>query len=186
MKPSILTALVVAPLALGAGTLAALADTADPPAADLHVTSGLFKNGAVLPTSLTCDGGGIPPMLTWSGAPDKTKSFAVEVRDLDAKAGTFAHWVVSGIPKNLSAIGGVPEGAVAGMNSNGDNGWAPACPPAGETHRYSFMVFALDKNIESRDFTMGLLDSAMQGHILASGSIVGTYERLGAAGDMTP
>jgi Raf kinase inhibitor-like YbhB/YbcL family protein len=191
MKAKLLTTLVATPLALSAGALVAMADTPsdmDNVNNELHVTSGMFKDGGTLPESMSCDGGAVPPMLTWSGAPDKTKSFAVEVRDLDSKDGKFTHWIVSGIAKNVSAIGGVPEGAVAGLNSNGDNGWAAVCPPAGQTHRYEFTVYALDKNIESRDFNMGLLDSAMKGHVLGSGSIVGSYRRGGEAtgGAMQP
>src|SRR5579884_2916516 len=104
---STLTTIVLAGLfgafSLKAGHLMAqVAQVKDQGNADkLEVTSGMFENGATLPSVLTCDGAGIPPMLAWSGAPDGTKSYAVEVRDLDAKNGKFAHWIVTGIPKNI-------------------------------------------------------------------------------------
>jgi Raf kinase inhibitor-like YbhB/YbcL family protein len=166
---------------VAAGTLVAGADTHVNPPADLTVTSGLFQNQGTLPTEMSCDGADTPPMLTWSGAPAGTKSFAIEVRDLDNHDGRFSHWIVSGIPANLNAIGGVPPGAVAGMNSDGDNGWDGPCPPAGETHRYQFTVMAIDKDIHSRDFTLDKLDSAMNGHVLASGAIVAAYTRPAGA-----
>jgi Raf kinase inhibitor-like YbhB/YbcL family protein len=167
-----IAAVLVAPL-----TLVAAAALADPPRT-LQVTSGMFRDGEALPLAMTCDGGGIPPMLTWAGAPTAAKSFAVEVRDLDAPDGKLAQWIVSGIPKNVNAIGEVPEGAVAGLNRNGDNGWAPPCSAAGETHRYAFTVFALDMDIASRDFTHDKLEAALKGHVLMSGEIVGWYTRL--------
>jgi Raf kinase inhibitor-like YbhB/YbcL family protein len=170
-------AIFLSPFLVAAGTLVAAADTHVNPPADLNVSSGQFDNNGALPVSMTCDGADNPPMLTWSGAPDGTKSFAIEVRDLDNRDGRFAHWVVSGIPKNLDSIGGVPPGAVAGMNSHGDNGWDGPCPPAGETHRYQFTVMALDKDIHSRDFTLDKLDAAVNGHVLASGAIIGSYTR---------
>nr|HEX4318076.1 YbhB/YbcL family Raf kinase inhibitor-like protein [Kofleriaceae bacterium] len=176
---------VITTFALAASSLVAYADKHVNPPADLTVTSGMFKDKGAIPTEMTCDGAETPPMLTWSGAPDNTKSFAIEVRDLDNQGGKFAHWIVSGIKKDVTSIGGVPDGAVAGMNAKGDNGWMGPCPPAGATHRYQFTVFALDKNLNSRDYTLDKLDSAVKGHVVASGAIVGTYTRQ-AKTDLKP
>ncbi len=183
MKSTALTGILFAALAL---TVGHLAHTKDNPA-KLQVTSGMFQNGGTMPSAMTCDGNGIPPMLTWAGVPDGTKSFALEVRDLDTK-NRFVHWIVTGIDKNVSAIGALPEGAVAGENSRGDNSWDPPCPPMGETHRYQFTVFALDKDISNRDFTVDKLDKAVEGHTLASGDIVAKYTRLSGtpSGDEQP
>ncbi len=177
MKSTTLTGMLIAGLALTAGHF--VPDVLGRNNPDLQVTSGMFQYGDTLPSAVTCDGGGIMPVLTWTGAPDATKSFAVEVRDLDAASGKFAHWIVTGIAKNLNAIGSVPDGAAAGMNSKGTSGWEPPCPPMGQTHRYAFTVFALDKNIVNPDFTLDKLHSAIDGHVLASGQIVGEYTRLG-------
>jgi phosphatidylethanolamine-binding protein (PEBP) family uncharacterized protein len=35
------------------------------------------------------------------------------------------------------------DGAVQAANSGGQPGWQPFCPPAGETHRYQFVLYAL-------------------------------------------
>ena len=57
-----------------------------------------------MPAAMTCDGAATLPQLTWSGAPERTKSFALVVTDPDAPKGTFVHWVISGIPANVTSI----------------------------------------------------------------------------------
>jgi Raf kinase inhibitor-like YbhB/YbcL family protein len=173
---------IIALLSCAAGTAAADPPTkANPIEGSLTVTSTQFKDGGPMPADMTCDGTARMPQLSWSGAPDRTKSFAISVTDPDAPKGTFVHWVVSGIPANVTSLTAVPEGAVAGMNSNGDNGWQAPCPPPGTAHRYVFTVYALDTKLGDRDLTNARLDTAMNGHILAKGTITAHYERAGQA-----
>lgn len=57
-------------------------------------------------------------------------------------------------------------------------GWIPLCPPSGR-HAYHFRVYALDTLLTGLEApTRAQLEAAMQGHILATGQIVGTYERV--------
>lgn len=45
-----------------------------------------------------CEGGNILPLLTWSGVPEGTKSFAVTVYDLDVPIGSgWWYWTVVNI-----------------------------------------------------------------------------------------
>jgi Raf kinase inhibitor-like YbhB/YbcL family protein len=165
-------------LVVAASSLPALA--APPRAAgSLVVSSPQFASNARLPTELTCEGAGKMPQLTWAGAPDGTRAFAITVIDPDAPKGAFVHWVVDGIPANVRSITGVPTGAVAGPNSNGDNGWAPACPPPGKPHRYVFTVYALDTAVHDADLTATQLENTIAGHVLAKGDITATYQRGG-------
>jgi phosphatidylethanolamine-binding protein (PEBP) family uncharacterized protein len=46
-----------------------------------------------------CGGKNISPALSWSGAPNGTKSFALSIYDPDAPTGSgYWHWVVFNIP----------------------------------------------------------------------------------------
>lgn len=151
--------------------------SADPDLPIMKVTSTQFADHGKLPSDMTCDGAEKLPQLTWAGAPDGTKGYAIVVSDLDTPSGSVNHWVVSGISENVTSTTGVPAGAVAGENHNGDNGWAGPCPPRGTTHHYLFTVFALDTRIADSGYDAQRLAQAMKGHILARGELVGLYAR---------
>ncbi|XPE23566.1 YbhB/YbcL family Raf kinase inhibitor-like protein [Shigella sonnei] len=77
-------------------------------AAAFQVTSNEIKTGEQLTTShvfsgFGCEGGDTRPSLTWSGAPEGTKSFAVTVYDSDAPTGGgWWHWTVANIPATVT------------------------------------------------------------------------------------
>lgn len=145
----------------------------------LTVASSAFRHNELIPPEYTCDGTERPPPLSWSGVPSATKSVAILVDDPDAPNGMFTHWLVSGIPPtttSLPAGGALPPGAVAAHNSKGLTGYAGPCPASGR-HLYHFRVFALDTAIAAPASTAAFL-SAIDGHVLAIGELVGTYQRL--------
>jgi len=52
------------------------------------------------------------------------------------------------------------------------------CPPQGKLHRYFFKVYALDTTLGLKSgATKSQLESAMPGHILAQGEMIGKYGR---------
>ena len=59
-------------------------------------------------------------------------------------------------------------------NDWGKNEWGGPCPPSGR-HRYFFKVYALDV-VASGD-TKAELVKAIEGHVLAQGELVGTYQK---------
>jgi len=63
-----------------------------------------FENNSGIPPEFTCDGRDISPQLSWSDFPKETKSFALSLEDPDAPMGTFIHWLVYDIPKNVNNI----------------------------------------------------------------------------------
>lgn len=79
-------------------------------AAAFQVTSNEIKTGEQLTTShvfsgFGCEGGNTSPSLTWSGAPEGTKSFAVTVYDPDAPTGSgWWHWTVANIPATVTYL----------------------------------------------------------------------------------
>ena len=150
----------------------------------LRLTSAEFKDGDPIPAIYTCDGANVSPPLAWSGVPAGTRSFALIVDDPDAPRGTYTHWVLFDLPAQAT---GLPEGVPAeptpssggrqGTNSANKVGYTGPCPPSG-THRYVFTLYALDAMLDlPAGATKQEVLDAMQGHILAEGSLMGRYQR---------
>jgi Raf kinase inhibitor-like YbhB/YbcL family protein len=149
---------------------------------NLQVSSSAFANGATIPVEFTAEGDDTPPPLSWSPPPPGTRSVALLVEDPDAPnpdapQRTFVHWIVTGIPAVVTSIdSNLPTGAVAGTNDMGERAWAGPNPPIGR-HRYFFRVFALDIDLDDAGLNKSELMSAIKGHVLAQGELIGTYER---------
>jgi len=70
------------------------------------------------------------------------------------------------------------DGARQGRNSFGKVGYGGPCPPAGQTHRYFFRLYALDTKLDlAAGAQRSALDSAMQGHVLAQSEYMGTFHK---------
>lgn len=147
----------------------------------LILSSSAFTGGGTIPSKYTCDGQNISPPLSWQGEPAKTKSFALIVDDPDAPVGVWDHWLLYNIPatthqlsENLTTL---PSGADGGKNSFGKTNYGGPCPPDRE-HRYFFKLYALDTKLNiASDATKPQLESAMQGHILGTATLIGKYDR---------
>ncbi len=131
--------------------------------------------GELVPEKFTCDGEDISPSLSWSDAPDQTKSFAILVHDPDAPSGDWVHWIVYDIPEDINSIS---QGEVPGEQAKNDFGkkeYGGPCPPSG-THRYFFVVYALDaENLEISD--KDDFFKKMEEHALAKAELVSRYSR---------
>jgi len=144
--------------------------------ATLQVSSPSFKNGDYIPTMYTCEGQSINPPLEIQGIPQGTRTLALIMDDPDAPAGTFDHWVIWNIePAKTIRENSAP--GTEGSNGKGAKGYTGPCPPAGTgLHHYHFKVYALNTKL---DLQTGVkkadLESAMKGHILGQGELVGLY-----------
>jgi Raf kinase inhibitor-like YbhB/YbcL family protein len=151
----------------------------------LTVSSTAFKEDATIPTRYTCSGEDISPALAWSGAPENTKSLALIFDDPDAGNPAFTHWLLANIPANTQSLaenaphdGTLSNGAVQGQNSSGKPVYVGPCPPPGDAHHYHFAFYALDATLSLQPgFSKQELASAMQGHTLAWGELVGLFAR---------
>jgi Raf kinase inhibitor-like YbhB/YbcL family protein len=145
----------------------------------LTLTSDAFANGQSIPAKYSCVGKNISPALAWNEPPAGTQSFALIVDDPDAPAGTWVHWVLFNIPvSTLSLDESMDTSAMsAGRNSSGKMSYDGPCPPSG-THRYFFKLYALDSTLSlSPGATKEQLLTAMKGHILAQGELMGTFSK---------
>jgi len=151
----------------------------------MNLTSTSFQEGSRIPAKFTCNGAGVSPQLAWSAPPAGTASFALLVTDPDAPGGTFVHWVLynlpagtRALPEGLPAEGQLPDGALQGRNDFGEIGYGGPCPPPGSPHHYVFTLYALDAKLNLPvGATRAQVEAAMQGHILASGRLVGLFQR---------
>ena len=151
----------------------------------MNLTSTSFQAGSQIPAKFTCSGAGISPQLAWSAPPAGTVSFALIVTDPDAPGQTFVHWVLYGLPaetrallEGLPGLGQLANGSRQGRNDFGDLGYGGPCPPPGPAHHYIFTLYALDAKLNLPvGATRAQVEAAMQGHILASGELIGVYRR---------
>lgn len=142
------------------------------------LSSSAFVHEGMLPSKYTCDGEDMSPPLSWSGVPEGTRSLALTMDDPDAPRGTWDHWVAFNISPTLHGVeeGTEPSG-VAGKNSGGKKGYGGPCPPSG-THRYFFHLYALDTELPLEEgATKQDVLAAMEGHVLGSAELMGTYQR---------
>ena len=146
--------------------------------ATMKITSSAFHEGGNIPSKFTCDGSDTSPPLQITGVPSEAKSLVLIADDPDAPGGLFTHWLVWNIPPQTNSIaeGSAPKG-VQGANDFGKSGYRGPCPPPG-THRYSFKVLALDRELDLRSGAKrGQVDGVMKGHIIAQGQLVGRYAK---------
>jgi Raf kinase inhibitor-like YbhB/YbcL family protein len=151
----------------------------------IQMTSAAFADGQPIPAKYTCDGKDISPPLQWTNAPANTKSFALIADDPDAPVGTWVHWVAydlpagtRALPENVAKTQNITGNAKQGMNDFRRPGYGGPCPPPGKPHRYFFKIYALDTVLGLQPgATEKDLHKAMEGHVLAEGQLMGTYQR---------
>jgi Raf kinase inhibitor-like YbhB/YbcL family protein len=156
-------------------------------AVTFRLTSPGFDDQGEIPAKHTCDGVDVSPALSWSGLPPGTRSVALVLDDPDAPdprapKTTWVHWVLYDIPPDVGALaeGATdPQGVRAGRNDWKTTGYRGPCPPVGR-HRYFHKLYALDTVLpDLAQPDKAKLERAMQGHVLAQATLVGTYQKKG-------
>jgi Raf kinase inhibitor-like YbhB/YbcL family protein len=160
--------------------------------ARLNVASPVLKEGEPIPKDYTADGRNVSPPIVWSDVPAGTKELALICEDPVAPTPQpFVHWVVYKIPPTANGLPeGMPiddttplpdelKGTIQGLSGFRRPIWrGPAPPKPGVTHRYHFIVFALDTELAAKPgMNKAQLLDAMQGHVIGQGQLVATYTR---------
>ena len=137
-----------------------------------------------------CTGNNVSPALSWSGAPTKTRSYAITMYDPDAPTGSgWWHWVAYNIPASVTKLAAgagdeskhlIPAGAAQGHNDGGTVGYMGPCPPAGDkAHHYHITVYALDtdKIDAPANATAAYIGFNLHAHTLAKAELTALYNR---------
>ena len=174
--------------------------------ASIVFTSPVFNEKRRIPKKSTCteisaNVPNISPPLAWEGLPDGTVSLALIMDSLEIEGAERVHWVMWNMPPTLTGLEEnvehkekLEDGTAQGTNGAGEVGYLGPCPPVivtgfgaqgsvGEEkkrdiEKYYFKLYALDSMLDLPSSTSKAdLLKAMDGHVLASGELVG--ERQG-------
>ena len=154
----------------------------------MSITSPVFRHESAIPQRYTCEGDDVSPPLVFDGVPTAAASLALIVEDPDAPdpaapKRVWVHWVMYNLPPATKELResvrttDLPTGARAGKNDWSKAGYGGPCPPIGR-HRYFFKLYALDIVLPDLELpTKAALEKAMQGHVIAEATLMGTYHK---------
>jgi Raf kinase inhibitor-like YbhB/YbcL family protein len=142
--------------------------------AGIELHSPSFGDHQPIPTRHAKDHDNLSPALEWSGVPEEAVELAVLCEDPDAARGTFTHWVLAGLEPTAPGLveGERPAAAVEGRNDFGEEGYSGPQPPVLLLGIRRLGPLELTAGASAED-----LRRALEGGELASGTLVGTYQR---------
>ncbi len=159
------------------------------PAADsFEVVSDDVTDGAPLKDDQVAAKGNTSPHLSWSGAPEGTKSYTVTCFDPDAPTPSgFWHWVLVDLPADVTSLeagagaegASLPGNAFMVRNDGNQTAFMGAAPPQGDqVHRYYFVVHAVGEETlgVDADSTPAVVSFNLAFKTLARAIIHGTYQ----------
>jgi len=177
------------------GTISALGimDEAASAPAGFTLTSATFKDGGLMPQRVSnkpppnpnCVGDNVSPQLSWSNAPQGTKSYAITIVDPEGYGGVgVVHWVAYGISLNVTSfaegeVSKLSSKFIGGKSTEGVGYYSGPCTPPGAPHHYVFRVIATD--LDPKELPPGLtleeLQSKLAGHAKGAAGLVGLFAK---------
>ena len=156
----------------------------------ITVTSPTFDDGQPLPLKYTVLGQDVSPPISWANLPSGTRDVVLIVEDYDIpRLSSMVHCIAYGLAPDK---GGLVEGALPSRDNApldfvprlGRNGLGferydgPAAPPGHGVHHYVFQIFAVSRALSfERAPSKDEILKALQGHVLATGRLTGTFQR---------
>ncbi len=148
-----------------------------------------FKDREIMPDiySKTEKGKNLSPSLSWTGAPEGTKSFAIIVEDTNQPF-TFipiTHWLIYNIPpdtkelaEGISNSKSLPDNIVEGLNWTGKKGYIGPDPISKKQRTYCFNIYALDTVLKPNPKMKRIkLLKLIENHTLAKARLSGYYSK---------
>lgn len=144
----------------------------------MKISSPAFTENQPIPAQFTCDGEGINPPLQFSEIPQRAQSLTLILDDPDSPSGIFTHWILYNLDPKVTDIApnSLPTGSEQGRNTYGNLEYGGPCPHQGR-HRYVFILYALDTKLSIKAPNRQMLEEALDGHVLETAQLIGTYER---------
>lgn len=195
MKKTIAGVMAAVTMSMAAWAMAQTAPqrASQPPAGPgLTLTTAAFEDGGIIPNKYTSAATApqVSPQLAWKYVPAGTVSFVLIMHDpdttLNRRTDQIMHWLIFNIPgtnRELSeavpALAQLPDGSIQLMNRHKVPGYlGPGAGAAGPYHHYTFELYALDTKLNlGPEATQADVESAMQGHILDKGVLVGRFHK---------
>ncbi|MDQ6525905.1 YbhB/YbcL family Raf kinase inhibitor-like protein [Nocardioides sp. LHD-245] len=151
------------------------------------VTSDDLTDGQPLKDDQVAAHGNTSPQLSWSGAPEGTKSYVITCFDPDAPTPSgFWHWVLVDLPGDVTSLptgagaagAALPGTAFMCRNDGGPKAFMGAAPPPGDqVHRYQFVVHAVGEEtlgVDS-DVSAAVVSFNLAFKTLGRAILTGTY-----------
>ena len=146
------------------------------------LTSPAVMPGGTYPVEFTGDGAGISPPLAWSGAPEGTKFYALQLwhKPFPDREEVKSYWVITDIP---AAVTRLPKNARGigrdGYNDKNRTGYDPMKSKGPGAKEYHISLYALSAKpqFDTARVTRANLLKAIQGITLAETTLSYTYER---------
>ena len=161
---------IAAALSLSLLAACATQESAGPPTAFRVTWTGMpdntllpQKSAGNLKANPNCLGDNVSPPISWSNAPDKTRSFVILVDDQAGRTGLgVSHMIVYGVPAAVTSfaegeLSSPPQGGrfVAGKSTPGLLGWFGPCPPRGNAPQHYVMTI-IATTLEPTELVPGL------------------------------
>jgi Raf kinase inhibitor-like YbhB/YbcL family protein len=144
----------------------------------MSLSSSSFPDGGDIPQKHGKKVDNVSPQLSWAGAPQEARSFALAMVDTHPIAKGYVHWLVVDIDAATTSI---PEDAADGAMPTGSRELTPYAgpfPPSG-THDYELTLYALDAETLALPANVPLekFNSEIKGRTLATARIVGRFTK---------
>lgn len=160
----------------------------DPPAVQRNVgfslTSPAFEQNGMMPAEFTGDGEGVSPPLVWTGAPEGTKYYALQLWHRPKTDGdeVKSYWVISNIPASVTKLEKNSSGVgKQGLNDKRRTGYDPMNSKGPGPKEYHITIYALSEapTFDNEKFNRADLLKAIKNITLAESTLSYTYERKG-------
>jgi phosphatidylethanolamine-binding protein (PEBP) family uncharacterized protein len=155
---------------------------ADRPKSGFTLSSPSFEHNGKMPVEFTGDGDGVSPPLSWTGAPEGTKYYALQLWHKPKADGdeVKSYWVVTNIPAKVTSLEKNSKNVGKdGFNDKKHTGYDPMNSKGPGAKEYHITLYALsaEPKFDTEKVTRAELLKSIKDITLAETTLSYTYER---------